>query len=729
VEVEDLEEIAEPSGPPEVSEDDEKLLRHIRDRYTSLSDLWREIREERQKDLRYICGDPWDDVDKRARKDAGRPCLSQDELTQYVNQAVNNARQNRRGIKVEPAGNGSSDKTAEFRQNLIRGIEYKSKAQSAYLRAYQDMVEGSYGFIRIGRKYVSDNFDEDAIGPEIFNQEITIGAIMNPDSILYGFDTCKQPDWSDAQDCFVLDPMPKAEFRRRWPDARIQDFAAEHYDIAREWLQGEQVLAAEYWRLETSDGPTVYLLESGEVVTKRPKGGKVRISRKLQMKTPVQYWTNGVEILERSEHPGSQLCIIPFVGLARYVDDGGGSKLKLFSLVRLARDPQMGLAYVVSQQAEEAGLTPKAPYIGYKGQFESDWENWQSATKIPHAMLQADVVIDGTNGQMLPLPQRQQFTPNFAAYEVAIDSKRRAIQAAMGITPLPTAAQRSNEKSGVALERIQDEQAVGSYHYIDSFDRALQFCGRVIESWIPTVYDTERDVSLRKPDDSHQVARINTEAPYLDEKTQQPVHYQVDSQGDHDVTVSTGPSYDSQRREVAETLNSLDANLPALVQCGAVPQPAAPRLMAMSIKMRDLGPKGDEIAEIISPSSPDAMVQQGQQIGQMQMQLQQSGLAIQALQAELQKLQAEKQGKVVDNEYRLSMEKMKIDAQLAIAEVNTKAQLLSERAAFVEDLWKQLHSQAHEAGLQTAEHGHEQEMGAQQAAIAAAQPQQPQAAQ
>lgn len=709
---EDFEEVNEREEPQDVSPQDQKLLRHIRDRYTALTDLWREIREERQKDLRYISGDPWDEADKRARKDAGRPCINQDELTQYVNQAVNNVRQNKRGIKYEPAGNGSNDKTAEFRQGLTRGIEYKSKAPSAYLRAYQDMVEGSYGYIRIGRKYSTESWDEENITADLFNQEITINAIMNPDSVLYGFDTTKQPDWSDAQDCFVLDPLTKEEFRRRWPNAQVKDFTAEHYDAAREWIKDNQVLTAEYWRLETEDGPTVYLLESGEVTTKKPKGAKVRNSRKLQTKTPVQYWTNGVEILERNENPGCALPIIPFVGLARYVDDGGGSVLKLFSLVRLARDPQMGLAYIISQQAEEAGLTPKSPYVGYKGQFDSDWENWQSITKVPHAFLQVDVIVEGANGQILPPPQRSQFTPNFQSYEVAIDSKRRAIQAAMGITPLPTAAQRSNEKSGIALERIQNQENLGSYHFVDSFDRALAFTGRLIESWIPAVYDTERDVALRKADDSHQVVRINTEDPYTDEKTQKPVHYPVDTQGDHDVTVSTGPSYDSQRQEVAAFLDTLIQNMPNL----PVPPPAASKVLALAIQMKELGPKGDQIAEIISPTD-------GADNGQMQQQMMLAQQATQELGAKVQQLQFEKQAKIVDNQFKAQNAERDRQLKLAIAEVETKSQNIQERLAFVEEFMKQQHGQFHEAALQAQEQAHEQQQATAQQAHEATQAQ------
>src|SRR6516162_9998809 len=135
---------------------DEDLLLEIRDRYKYASEAWEEIRKERQKDLRYICGDPWEPEDRNARAAAGRPCVNHDELNQYVNQAVNNLRQNKRGVKVEPGGNGADGKSAELRQDLIRTVEYRSKAQQAYLRAAQDMLEGSYGFFRIGRKYVID---------------------------------------------------------------------------------------------------------------------------------------------------------------------------------------------------------------------------------------------------------------------------------------------------------------------------------------------------------------------------------------------------------------------------------------------------------------------------------------------------------------------------------------------------------------------------------------------
>lgn len=679
----------------------ETLLQEIRDRYRYAVDSWEEVRKERQIDMRFICGDPWEPEERKARKDAGRPCISHDELNQYVNQGINNLRENKRGIKVEPRGNGASDQTAELRQDKIRTIEYRSKAQDVYLKAGQDMYEGSYGFFRISRKYVLSNPDPE--DPRAFDQEILIKPIPNPDSVLYDPD-CKEPDWSDAQWCFVVEPMSIDEFKRRWPKAEKTDFSAEDLRVAKDWIQDKTVMVAEYWKVVVTSS-----------VVKRGKH-----SRKVEKKQVTQYLTNGVEILEENEQPGEEIPIPAMIGLERYLDEGSGPKRKLFSLARLARDPQMSLAYLCTQEMEEAGQTPKVPVIGYTGQFETDQDAWETLNKVPRAYVQVDPVVDAVTNQVLPLPQWKQFTPNFQEYEVAKDSCRRAVQAAMGISPLPTAAQRDNEKSGVALDKIQTSEAIGSLHFSRGYDRGVERAGRIIDSWIPVVYDTEREEWLHTADESRRFVKLNTEEPYLNEKTGKPEHYPIGDE-EHDIAVSTGPSFDSQRDAVDDFLDNLIANLPKL----PVPPPAAAKLLALAIQMKNLGPKGDEMAEIISPTQPD----QSGQVQQLQQQFAQQGQALQAMQGQLQQLQLEKAGKVIDNEYRLQVERMREENQLAIAEVNTKAQQLSERVQAYSDMMSQFHAQAHEAGMQAQDQAHQAGMAQQQQQAAAQQQQQIQAQQ
>src|SRR6185437_14344989 len=114
--------------------------------------------------------------------------------------------------------------------------------------------------------------------------------------------------------------------------------------------------------------------------------------------------------------------------------------------------------------------------------------------KIPRAYVQADPIVDGSNN-LLALPSRPQFTPNAQAYEIGKESWRRSIQAAMGITPLPTAAQRQNEKSGVALERIQTQQAIGSFHFTANFKLSVQNAGEQINELVTEILDTPRQIA------------------------------------------------------------------------------------------------------------------------------------------------------------------------------------------------------------------------------------------
>ena len=683
----------EPTAPPDNSEQDEELLRTIRENYRYATDYWRDIRDERQKDMRYICGDPWPAKDRKAREDADRPVLNHDELTQYVNQSLNNVRQNKRAVKVEPAGGNSNDASAEYRQNRIRAIEYKCKADSIYETAFQQMLEGSYGFWRIGRRWVS--CDENN-----WDQEITISNIPNPDSVLYDPD-CKEPDWSDAQWCFVVEPMSIEKFKQQWPNAQRTDFSRDEREAAIEWFPSEKtIMVAEYWKIE---------IEYEDQKRKNPATGKTE-TRTAERKTVIQYITNGVEILEKNEQPGDEIPIPACIGLVRYVNDGvGNAKPKIFSLVRLARDPQMMLAFLVSQEAEEAGLTPKTPFIGYTGQFESDSDAWKSVTKKPHPFLQVDPIPDSANGQILPPPQRQNFTPNFQAYEVAKDSARRAIMAAMGISPLPTAAMRATDKSGVAIQRIQNEQALGSYHFVDNFERAIARCGRIIESWLPLYDQGIKQVALCDLEGKRKVVTINQ--PVVNPQTGEVEHYPVE-EGEHDVTVSAGPSNASQRDMAQEQLAALVQNMQPLVASGVIAPPQASQLLAMSIQMMQLGPIGDRMSEVISPSQngPPVPPQAQQAIAQAQGQVQMLNEAMQKLQAENQELQMKLSARVADNQGRFEVEQLKAQTQIAVAEINTKSQILSERLQAIQEEMKLLREAAHDRGSQAAQHAHEVRM-------------------
>lgn len=664
---------------PAAGNDD--LLRDIREDYIYFRDYWRENHEEAKIDLRYVSGDPWAPNDRRQREDNNRPVLCPDELDQYLNATINNLRQNKRAIKVNPKGSGANDKDAERRSAIIRGIEYASNAQSAYTNAFECAINCGMGFFRVTTKVISK---ENEVEPRIKIIENPLSVLLDPNA--------KEADFSDQKRCFVLDIIRQRDFERKYPKAQKRSFTAEDMSAAPGWFQAENLLIAEYWRIDGYD-------ENGE-------GGKV-----------TQYITNGIEILEKNEWAGSWIPIIAVTGKKVYIPSGSEMKRMFYSMIRKARGPQMMLAYIASQEAEEYGMAPRAPIMGYVGQFETDKDAWDTLNSVPRAYIQVDPVVDQASGQVLPPPQRNPFSPNASAYEIGFERWRRSVQSAMGITPLPTAAQRQNEKSGVALDKIQSQQAIGSFHFTDNFDRAIENAGRQLDELITKVMDTPRQVGTRQPDDSHQLMHV---VPNGQMPQQQPGEQPVSpdevfdpTKGDFDVTISTGMSYQSQREEASAFVDLLVQNIDTL----PIPPQAKATLLARAVSLKDIGPIGDELSKILDPQGDGEPIppQAQQAIAQLQQQLQQLNAACQHYEQVIQQLQMEKQAKVVDNESRMAIEKMKIEAQVAVAEISTKAQSLNERLAFVEDLAKQFHAQAHDRAMQAEAAQQQQQAQAQQA--------------
>src|SRR5208337_4678553 len=491
------------------------LLKEIRENFTIYEECWRPIREEGDMDMRYVSGDPWDDKERTFRDKYDRPVMTWDELSPYINQLVNDPRQNKRAIQINPRGNGATNVTAMLREDKIREIQYNSRAQSAFTTAFQCAAERSFGYFGINARLVADGLTEDQYNelvrtaPEkLFEQELYIYRIPNPNSVLFN-PSFKEQDASDATECFVEERLQRSEFKRRWPRARFSDWQGSYAEEAPGWQQEKIVRVAAYYKAIIKK-KKLYLLDGDKDAEDRvalygdelPGGEdkwladeknnkRVRRDRTIETRRIKQYYTNGLEILEESDEiPIRWIPIIPVFGKEMWVDDGGGAKRKLMSLIRLARDPFMAYCYIRSQEAEEAGMAPKAPLIGYVGQFETDREAFENQNKIPRGMVQIDAVTDPTDPtKLLPLPTRLPYVPNFQSYEVFAEAARRAIRTACGGSDLPTAAQRVNEKSGVALKEIEANEDRGTFHFIDNYNFSLEHGGRVLDAWFPYVYD------------------------------------------------------------------------------------------------------------------------------------------------------------------------------------------------------------------------------------------------
>jgi Phage P22-like portal protein len=706
--------------------------KEIRECFQDYRSEWQEIRDEAAEDMRAISpSGPWANEDRQMRKDAGRPCVHLDQINQYLNQTSGNVRKNKRAVKAIPKGNGANDQDAEKRSSLIMGIEERSKAQAIYLHAFQCMIERSYGFSVLRTEYKDDSS---------FDQEILIKPILNPDTVLIS-PHYKQPDASDIPDGFLVDQMAKRQFKQKWPNARVTDFTDEETEShVSNWVQDKTVQVGEYWKVEydtgklllveTQHGPIIFSEQEWKAAKETGIQGTVKRERERQIPRVMQYWTNGVEILDEIRWAGSRIPIISCLGPERWQTVGGTAKRELLSMVRFAREPQMLFDFLSTQECEEAGMVPKVPFVGYKGQFESDAEVWEEINKVPHAFVQADLIIDASTGAALPLPARPQYVANFQQYEMAKDSAARSLQSSMGITPLPTAAQRRNEKSGVALEKIDDMESLGSFHFVDRYEtNYLGNMGWQINELITPILDTPREMPVTQPDGSRDVIHVvgNTSHPLNEageyEPGDLPENHVHTGKGDFDVTIATGPSYQSEREEQSAFVDQLLQNLPNL------PPPGTPqaKVLALAIRMRpNLGPIGKQIADVFDPPDPSNLPPEAQAaVAQLQGQLQQ-------LQQENQALHMDRAGRVLEQQTKMNIEQMKTDTQkqiaqlqndikVLVAEIQAKSQDSGERMQMYKEFWLENHGAAHEVALQKDQQMHEHAIADKAAATQAAQ--------
>ena len=310
--------------------DDQALLKEQRENWDYAVSYWREIRAQAETDVLYTEDGPWTDSEREAR--AGRPTLSLDELNQYLNQLENQARINKRAVKVNPRGNGANDLTARMRGGIIRGIEYQSKAQQAYTGAFGDAVRRSYGYFKLTTDYEQGTN----------NRIIKILRIPNPD-VIYLDPDFKEADASDCQWSFEAERMTEKKFVKRWPKAEVRSFSLDQVEEAPAWISGNpndlmHIQVAAYCRVETSkkklvqleDGSTLDLadIEGAKLVknggkssvdgkevdmVRMPDGALLRAVEWRDDDDPQvwQYITNGIEILERTELDFNEIPIIP----------------------------------------------------------------------------------------------------------------------------------------------------------------------------------------------------------------------------------------------------------------------------------------------------------------------------------------------------------------------------------------------------------------------------------
>jgi hypothetical protein len=569
-------EVAE-NGPEKNNKKSRDILSEARSRLKMAISAFSDSREDELDDLRFYAGSPdnnWQwPADVLATRGSvqgqtinARPTLTINKLPQHVHQVTNEQRMNRPGIKVIPADDQAQNEVAEIFNGVIRHIEYISDADVAYDTACENQVSYGEGYIRLLTEYCDDN---------TFDQDIKIGRVRNSFSV-YMDPMIQDPTGADARWCFITEDLTKQEYERLYPDAApistLMSLGVGDQSITQ-WIGENTVRIAEYFYVE-HEKKTLNLYPGNVTAFQgtpddkqlRLMFGKPLRQRDSSIRKIKWCKINGYEILEENEWAGKYIPVVRVIGNEFEVD----GRMYISGLVRNAKDAQRMYNYWLSQEAEMLALAPKAPFIGYGGQFEGYETQWKTANTTNWPYLEVNPDVTDGNGAVLPLPARAQ--PPMASSGLlqakmgAADDIKAATgqyNAALGMT--------SNERSGKAIVARQRQGDIGTFHYVDNLARAIRHVGRQLVDLIPKIYDTQRVARIIGEDGESSTVKINP-------MQQEPVKQIVDQNGvvleklynpavgKYDVKVITGPGYATKRQEALESMAQLLQGNPQLWQ-------------------------------------------------------------------------------------------------------------------------------------------------------------------
>lgn len=559
--------VASLSGDPIVAE--------ARKRFDRCAEWEALARQRFIEDIKFANGDTengyqWPASTRRNRDLEDRPCLTMNVVRQHNGQIINEAKQSKSQIKIQALGNGATQESANVIRQLIRHVEYQSKAQdAAYSVAREFQVDGGRGWWRIVTDYAS---------PDTFDQEIFIREVWDPLSI-YG-----DPDELIKRDClgmrfaFVFDNMvPREEFEDAYPDfatnANIAPLGVT--SVGEDWTEKDHVMVCEYFRKVQKPDVLVSFVFEGQRVTVRKSKLPASVAREvfsddLTKTRPVfddvveWYLIAGEQIVDRTIWPGRYVPLVRCLGRQTLVD----GRLDIAGHTRQMKSAQHMYNWNASQQVEYGATQGKTPWVAPARAIEEYEEYWNTANTQNHSVLPYNDV-DDNNPDNPPAPPQRTVPPNFAPlYEKGMETAFNQMMMTSGQWQNQM-GMGGNERTGKAIAERQEQSDTSVFHFQDNYEHALRDTATMLIDLFPKVYDTPRVISIQADDGADIELELD---PGLQQAfVQQRNHQNVvirrifnPAVGMYDVAPDVGPAAASKRQQTVEALTLILTQAPAL---------------------------------------------------------------------------------------------------------------------------------------------------------------------
>jgi hypothetical protein len=350
---------------------------------------------------------------------------------------------------------------------------------------------------------------------------------------------------------FVVDEIPIEDYKRLYDTEEIDDIGWDQAGkLSEGWIGTETVRVAEYWYVEH---------ETSEISRKNPETGEDET--RIIDKPKVCYCKiNGYQVLPKTETRwlGKRIPIWAVLGKSMIVD----GKPMVLSLVRFQRDPQTLINFYKTRIAETLATQPIQPYIVVKGQItKANEKQWAEMNTTLRPYLEVEGV--DIKGKPAPMPERQVLEAPIQSLSEAAAQEIDDMKATAGIYDASLGA-RSNETSGKAIIKREQQSSATNMHFIDNLERSFDESGCELAYVIPKYYDAARTVRILGEDETAKIVKINQAFKQQNGKEK---HYKIGGDGipKYDVIVTMGRSFSTKRMESFDMIAQLLQGNPNLL--------------------------------------------------------------------------------------------------------------------------------------------------------------------
>ncbi len=559
---------------PLETEEEQSIIKKLKKRYNQCIAWEAEARVRFDYDYKFANGDThnkyqWDSDLVSNRELDDRPCLTVNKTQQHNLMVINDAKQNKPGIRIRPVSDEASFEAAEIYQELIYHTEYISNAETVYDSATTYQVEAGIGYWRIVTDWVDDNS---------FDQEAYIRHIKDPRSVYLDPDI-NEVDGSDARYGIIFEDMPNDLFKEKNPKYAV---LAGSQTLGNDgWLDKDSIRIAEYYyKEEKQDKLVTWTDQNGQVLSMLSKLGDQQklmykeIKKQKQIQAEYQFrerkivtdditWCKiaGDRIIDTKEWLGKYIPIVRLVGTETVIDGILDRKGHTRALI----NAQQIYNYNTSGNVEYGALQTKAPWLAPSKAVENFEEYYRTANTDNHSYLPYNHIDE--DGNPIPAPQRPQAPQPGPAYTEQLKIAQNEMMMASGQYQSQF-GENENAKSGVAINARQRQGDRSTYHFLDNQSIAIRFTGKILLDLYPKIYDTKRVKQILTRDGTKMNIQIDPQAKQayqqLDTINADKDHSKQIEQvifnpnvGTYDIKADTGPSFATRRMEAFNALTQI----------------------------------------------------------------------------------------------------------------------------------------------------------------------------